>query len=65
MIFEFNAGLPHIQGNLGNFQVIENLRETQGSFNIKTSQENFFLDIERNLVNPVSTFDQKDSLIDF
>ena len=30
--FVRNAGLPHTQGNSGNFQLIENLRETQGIF---------------------------------
>ena len=27
--FLINSGLPHTQGNSGNFQVEENLRETQ------------------------------------
>ena len=54
-------GLPLTQGNSGNFQIIENLRETQtqGCLRFKKSQVNFFLDLEWDLVNSVSIFDQK------
>ena len=44
-----NTGLPYTQGNQGNsgnLKVIENLKETQGSFKIIKSQEFFFLDLE-------------------
>ena len=47
------------QGDSGNFQIIENLRETEGSFKIKKFSGIFFLDLEWDLVNPVSIFVQK------
>ena len=47
------------QGSSGNFQNIENLRETYGSFKNKKPQKIFFLDLEWDLVNPVSICVQK------
>ena len=62
------TGLPLFHGNLGisgNFQIIENLRETQRSLRLKKSQEFIFLDLERDLVNPVSIFVHKNYFIIF
>ena len=46
------------QGDSGNFQIIENLRESQGSLRFKKSGI-FFLDLKQDLVNPVLIFAQK------
>ena len=34
LAFLILTGLPHTQGNLGNFQIIENFRETQEIFKL-------------------------------
>ena len=42
---QYTQGTQGIQVNLGNFQVKENLRQTQGSFNcFYIIQESFLLD---------------------
>ena len=70
------AGLPHtqgtqgIQGNSGDFQVEENLRETQGDsgklrevLKFKKISVNFLLDLQWDLINLVQYFIQENKFL--